>query len=92
MAESVSSISAGPASMKPKRSSKWQPEWARYNMTASHKGATYAHYKVRDTNFTVAGDGVHEVKRHMKTKKHNMNAKGMANQSTIQSALSRSKN
>ena len=92
MAESTSSTSAGPVPKKPRRSSTWQPELTRYNMTASRKGPTYAHCKVCDTDFAVAGGGVHEVKRHMETKKHKENAKGMANQSTIESALSRSKN
>ena len=32
MAES-SSTSVGPAPKKPKRSSKWQPEWAHYNVS-----------------------------------------------------------
>ena len=94
MAESSSSSSAsvGPAPKKSKRPCKWQPEWTRYNMSASRKGPTYVHCKVCDADFTVAGGGVHEVKRHMETKKHQENAKGMANQLTIQSAMSRSKN
>ena len=61
-------------------------------MTASRKGPTYAHCKVCDTDFAIAGGGVHEVKRHIETKKHKDNAKGMTNQLTLQSALSRSKN
>ena len=88
MAES----STGPAPKKQKRPSKWQPEWARYNMIASRKGPTYAHCKVCDTDFAIAGGGVNEVKRHMETKKHKENAKRMENQLTIQSALSRSRN
>ena len=93
MAESTSgSSSAGPAPKKQKRPSKWQPEWARYNMTASRRGPTYAHCKLCDTDFAIAGGGVHEVKRHMETKKHKENAKGMENQLTLQSALSRSRN
>ena len=69
MAES-NGTSVGPAPKKTKRPSKWQPEWARYNVSATRKGSTYVHCEVCDTDFTVAGGGVHEVKRHMETKKH----------------------
>ena len=40
--ESASSR-GGPATKKPKRASKWQHEWKRYNMSESRKGSSYVH-------------------------------------------------
>ena len=48
---------------------------------------TYVHCKICSTDFTVAGGGLHEVKRHMDTRKHKENAKGMSNQATITSTI-----
>ena len=79
--------SSGPVAKKPKRPSKWQPEWARYNMSASTRGSTYVYCKVCATDFSVAGRGVHEVKHHLDTKKHKENAKGMTNQLTLTSTI-----
>ena len=59
------SASVGPVAKKPKRLSKWQPEWTRYNMSESKKGPSYVHCNVCAVDFPVAGGGYHEVKRHM---------------------------
>ena len=61
-------------------------------MTASRKGSTYVHCKVCAADFCVAGGGVHEVKRHIDTKKHKENAKGMRNQRTLANTMLKSKN
>ena len=90
MAESSSS--AGPEPKRLKRSSKWQPEWTRYKMSASKKGPSYVYCKVCAVDFSVAGGGVHEVKRHIETRKHKENSKGMANQLTLASTMLQSKN
>ena len=46
-------------------------------MNKSKKGPSFIHCKICTVDFSVAGGGVHEVKRHMETKKHKDNAKGM---------------
>ena len=91
MAESSSTSSAGPVAKRFKRLSKFQSEWARYNMSASKKGPSYVHCKVCAVDISVAGGGVHEVKRHIETRKHKENAKGMANQCTLTSTMLQSK-
>ena len=53
-----------------KRASKWQADWKRYNMTSSGKGSSCAYCNTCGVDFAVAGGGVHEVKRHIQTKKH----------------------
>jgi hypothetical protein len=83
----ASSASAGPVTKKVKRASKWQPEWTRYNMTASQRGASFVHCKVCGIDFSVAGGGVHEIKRHIDTKKHKENVRGMTNQLTLTSTM-----
>ena len=82
----------GPVAKRLKGPSKWQPEWMRYNMSTSKKGPSYVHCKVCAVDFSVAGGGVHEVKRHMDTKKHKENAKGMTNQLTPTSPMLQRKN
>ena len=77
---------------KPKRASKWQADWKRYNMTSSGKGSSYAYCKTCGVDFSVAGGGVHEVKRHIQTKKHQDHVRGMSNQLSISSSLQSSKN
>ena len=59
-----------PARKKPKRSSRWQKEWKCFNMVHSEKGSSYAHCKTCAVDFSVAGGGLHEVKRHIQAKKH----------------------
>ena len=49
-----------PARKKPKRASRWQEEWKRFNMAHSEKGSGYAHCKTCAVDFSVAGGGVHE--------------------------------
>ena len=45
--------------------SKWQAEWSKFWMAPSRKGvATFAFCTVCNVDFSVAGGGVHEVKRH----------------------------
>lgn len=71
-----------------KRASRWrQPEWARYSMSASKRGPTYVHCNICSSDFSVAGGGFHEVKRHTDTRKHQENARGMSDQPTITSTL-----
>ena len=76
-----------PPAKIPKRSSKWQPEWTKYCMSASKKGSSYAHCNVCAVDFSVAGGGVHEVKRHLESKKHKDNAKSLENQPSILSVM-----
>ena len=67
--ESASSR-GGPATKKPKRVSKWQHEWKRYNMSESRKGSSYVHCDICGTDFSIAGGGSHEVKRHVEGRRH----------------------
>ena len=46
-------------------------------MAHSEKGSSYAHCKTCVVDFSVAGGGLHEVKRHIQTKKHQDNVIGM---------------
>ena len=81
---------AGPSSKKAKRVCKWQPEWKRYHLTESNKGATYVSCTICRADFSVASGGLHEVKRHIESKKHKELASGMTSQPTLASSFSRS--
>ena len=80
----------GPSSKKAKRSCKWQPDWRRYHLSESKRGVSYAHCDICRTDFSVASGGINEVKRHVENKKHKELVAGMAGQSTLASAISRS--
>ena len=47
---------------KHKQCSRWQPEWVRYNVSASRRGSSFVFCKVCTTDFSLARGGVHEVK------------------------------
>ena len=81
--------SVEPSAKKPKRASKWQSEWTKYRLSASKKGSSYAYCNVCLVDFSIAGGGVHEVKRHLDSKKHQDNAKLLEHQPAISSALSK---
>ena len=65
-----------PAAKKTKRASKWQEDWKKYNMKQSKGGASFVHCNLCGNDFSIASGGVHEVKRHVATKRHTELAKG----------------
>ena len=77
---------------KMKRTCKWKPEWSRYNLIPSKRETGYVNCSVCLTEFSIAGGGFHEIKRHMETKRHKERAKGTLNQSTITSSFASSSN
>ena len=83
----MSDSEAGPAAKKAKRSCKWQRSWKPYNVTASKKGTSYVHCSVCGNDFSAASGGVHEVKRHVESKKHCELARRMTSQSTLTDAF-----
>ena len=58
------------AAKKAKRLCKWQPEWKRYHMAESKKGASYVFCDICGSDISIASGGIHEVKRHTESKKH----------------------
>ena len=64
-----SSQTIPPATKRAKRASKWKEEWKQYNMQPSKRGPTYAFCKICSSNFSVASGGIHEVKRHITSKR-----------------------
>ena len=68
-------------------SSKWQAEWANFGMASSKKGSSYAFCSVCNCDISVAGGGVHEVKRHCSSKKHTDNQKATSQTPTLTTAL-----
>ena len=73
----------GPAAKKAKRSCKWQPEWKCYHITEIKKGASYVHCNIYGSDFFIASGGIHDVKRHVESKKDSELAHGMTNHSTL---------
>eukprot|EP00117_Sycon_ciliatum_P023044 scpid92567/ scgid19699/ len=70
--------SDGPSTPRKKRiachtSSKGQSEWTKYGMKPSKKGLQFAFCTLCSCDFSVAGGGVHEVKRHCDSRKHKVN-------------------
>ena len=59
-----------PAVKKTKRAGKWQEDWKNYNMKQSKGGASFVHSNLCGNDFSIASCGVHEVKRHVATKRH----------------------
>ena len=56
--------------------SKYQPEWSRkYGIKCSRRGETFAYCSVCNVDFSVAGGGVFQVKRHCESIKHNSRAR-----------------
>ena len=77
-----------PAKKKRHVDSKYQAEWSHlYRMAPSSKGETFAFCKVCCVDFSVAGGGVHQVKRHCSVKKHVSKLKELRSQPTIQASL-----
>lgn len=72
---------------KPKRACKWKAEWSRFNIAPSKRDSAYVICHSCSTEFSIAGGGVHEIKRHMETKRHKERATSLSNQSTITSSL-----
>ena len=60
----------GPAQKKARRESRFKAEWKTYGVSASKKGASYAHCDSCNTDFSVAHAGVNDVKKHVSTAKH----------------------
>ena len=89
MSSSRSSLSPPPPAAKRKKhvESKWQRDWTKYRMAPSSKGATYAFCTVCNVDFSVAGGGVHEVKRHCGSGKHQNLLEGLVGQPSIVSVL-----
>ena len=82
-----------PPRKKPARhtASKWQPEWTVLRMKPSGKGSSYAYCSVCFCDFSVAGGGVHEVKRHCASRKHTENLKALSQQPALTAAMFASK-
>ena len=59
-----------PAAKKTKRASKWQEDWNKHNMKQSKRGSSLVHCNLCGNDFSIASGGVHEVKRHVATKRH----------------------
>ena len=70
-----------------KAASKWQDSWTKFRMRPSRKGQTYVFCNVCQTDFCVAGGGVHEVKRHMETAKHKCGLEDITSQPGIAQAM-----
>ena len=68
--------------------SKYQPEWSRkYRMRRSGRGETYAYCTVCNVDFSVAGGGVFQVKRHCQSKKHSNRIKELNDHPKIDSLV-----
>ena len=80
MAES--DLECPPISKKPKRASRWQPEWKGYNMMESRKGPNFEFCLC---DFSVSSGGFNDVKRHIESQKHKEFSKCMEGQSSMMS-------
>ena len=86
---SNSSSESGPSRKKPRHTeSKWQASWSKYHLKPSKKGATFVNCTVCNCDFSVAGGGIHEVKRHCNSAKHTQLIKDIETQPSISSAFS----
>ena len=86
---SNSNSESGPSHKKPRhKESKWQASWSKYHLKPSKKGATFVPCTVCNCDFSVAGGGVHEVKRHCNSAKHTQLIQDIETQPSISSAFS----
>ena len=69
--------------------SKWRAEWTKYHLKPSAKGSSYAFCTICNMDFSVAGGGLHEVKRHCGSLKHSRLVKESVNQPSISTAFER---
>lgn len=67
--------------------SKWQSGWTKYRMKESRKGPSFVFCTVCQVDVSVAGGGVHEIKRHLETNKHVKGLKDVAAQPAIAQAM-----
>ena len=59
-----------------------------YRMKPSRLGENFAYCTVCNIDFSVAGGGVHQVKRHCESKRHTLNMKEATRQPAIHEAFS----
>ena len=85
----MASKESPPKSKKPKRASRWQPEWIECNMMESRKGPNFVHCKFCLCDFSVSSGGFNDVKRHIESKKHKYSTKTMKSQSSMVSFAKR---
>ena len=70
--------------------SKWQKkEWTKYSMAPSKKGSSYPFYTLCNTDISIAGRGVHEVKCHSKSVTHKTHLDRIQYQPSLIVVLSR---
>ena len=68
--------------------SKYQSEWSyKYRMKPSSIGESYIFCTVCQLDFSIAGGGMHQVKRHCQSKRHTDRMKDMKRQPTLQASL-----
>ena len=86
---SNSNSESGPSRKKPRHTeSKSQASWSKYHLKPSKKGAMFVHCTVCNCDISVAGGGVHEVKRHCNSAKHTQLITDIETQPSIYSAFS----
>ena len=88
-AEETPTSSIGPPRKKIKHvDSKYQSEWShKYGMKHSGRRETFAYGSVCNVDFSVAGGGVFQVKRHCQSKKHSSRAKELNHHAKIDSLV-----
>ena len=87
-AEETPTSSIGPPRKKKHTNSKYQSEWShKYSIKCSGRGETFAYCSVCNVDFSVAGGGVFQVKRHCQSKKHSSRAKELNHHVKIDSLV-----
>ena len=83
---SVPSTSGGSQSPPVRKTAKpYQSEWSyKYRMKPSSIGESYVFCTVCQLDFSIAGGGMHQVKRHCQSKRHTDRMKDMKRQPRLQ--------
>lgn len=60
----------GPSAKKHKRECSYRSEWQSSGVSASKRGANFAHYDICGSEFKIGHGGIGDVKKHIATAKH----------------------
>jgi hypothetical protein len=77
-------MEGGPERKRAKRGSSYHSDWKTSGMSASKRGSNYAHCDCCGTDINVGHGGIHDIKKHLATAKHQEMVKvSSSNQSLI---------
>ena len=79
----------GPERKRPKRGCSYHQDWKNSGLSASKRGSSYAHCDSCGTDINIGHGGVHDIKRHLATTKHQEMAKVASSNQSLRTLLNK---